>query len=144
MVGTYSRPGRFPEYHGEGQPPGRLPAYQEGHQLELAWLLPDEVAGAWKRFRPSTKGAVPVPSWIRRPIADLNDFMLDGRLHVAVLGIRGHLVAVTGVDPEPKNFTSWGACRYTTVFVETSEARKRLTPKYANLKPTAWDRVAAE
>jgi hypothetical protein len=144
MVGSNNRAGQFFNYHGHGQPPGRMPAYQEGEKLELAWSYPDEVAAVWKRYRPSIKGAIPIPSWIRSPLDGLNDFVLDGRLHVAVLGVRGHLVAVTGVDPEPEKFTSWGTCRYTTVFIETFEARTRLTPKYATLKPTVWDRVASD
>lgn len=144
MVESRHRPGQYSTRHGIGQPVGRWPAYQEGEQLDLAWYYPDEISGTWKRYRPSIKGAVPVPVWIRKPVNDLNDYMLDGRLHVAVLGIRGHLVAVAGVDPEPKNFESWGTCRYTTVFIETSEAAARLTPKYAQVKPTAWDKIAGE
>ncbi len=137
--------------HGDGQPPGKLPAYQEGDRLSLAWLYPDELVGAWVRYRPSRKGAVPVPKWVHEPINEMNDFLLIDYplagmdpLHMSILGIRGHLIALTGMDPVPEKFDNWGVVRYTTIFVETSEARTRLTPKYVKLRPNAWDRVVAD
>lgn len=176
MTRTWSRGGRAfggqAYHHGIGQPRGRLPAFQEGRQLNLAWLYPDELAGAWVRYRPTNVGAVPVPPWVSKPIGDMNDFLLDsytqpkcescyfhahtscgraGRgwgqtepLQVFVAGIRGHLVALAGMDPEPEKFTSWGEVRYTTLFIETSEAKTRLKPKFAKILPTAWDRVSAD
>jgi hypothetical protein len=162
--------GHSPIHHGIGQPPGRLPAFQEGKQLSLAWLHPDELAGAWVRYRPTRVGAIPLPPWVKKPIGDMNDFLLDehvqpqcytcaGRpretcghggwgqppaLQVFVAGVRGHLIALAGMDPEPEKFTSWGEVRYTTLFIETSEARTRLRPKFAKIRPTAWDRVSGD
>jgi hypothetical protein len=133
------RAGRFPKRHGLGQPVGRLPLFQEGKQLHMAWLLPEELRAIWRNCRPSRKGYVPVQPWMRKPY--MNEFMFDGSFHVCILGIRGHLVACTGMDPEPKNFTNFGDVQYTTFFLETREARERLRPKYSSIHPTAWDRI---
>ena len=85
-----------------------------------------------------------MPSWVKKPLGEMNDFMLDDRLHVSVLGVRGHVVALTGVDPEPDPFDGWGTCMYTTLFIETTEARTRLKPKFVKLRPTAWERLDVE
>ena len=146
MQSTYhpDHNGKFPKRHGRGQPVGRWPAFQEGKSLYLAWLLPEEIRGAWRPCRPSKKGAVPLHPWIIKPIMDMNDFLFDGKLHVAVIGIRGHLVACTGMDPEPEKWTGFGDCRWTTFFLETREARERLRPKFATPRITAWDRIGED
>jgi len=115
--------------------------------MHLAWLFPEELVAVWKRYRPSSKGAVPLQPWILKPISDMNDFLYNDEAgliyHVSILDIRGNVVGITGMDPVVEKFTSWAECRYTTLFLSTSEARKRLRPKYATLKPSAWDRVVA-
>jgi hypothetical protein len=139
-----SNPGRYRKRHGPGQPYGRVPAFQEGAQLSLAWLLPEEIMGAWRRYRPSGRDAVPVPPWVTKPPDGFNDFMLDDQFWVGVLAVRGHLVALIGLDPPDQPFTHWGTAAYTTVFIETDEVRARLRPKFSKLPVTAWDHVTRD
>jgi len=142
-----SNPGHYRPRHGPNQPIGRVPAFQEGHQLGLAWLLPEEIKAAWRRYRPSRRGVradIPVPPWVVKPIGDFNDFVLDDHFWVSVIGVRGYLVALTGVDPTTQPFTHWGSAISTTFFIEKSEVRDRLRPKYAKLPVTVWDHVTKD
>lgn len=115
--------------------------------MHLAWLFPEELSAVWRRYRPSAKGAIPLQPWITKPINDMNDFLYNDEAgliyHVSVIGVRGNVVAITGMDPIIEKFTTWAECRYTTLFLTTSEARIRLRPKYVSLRPSAWDRIEA-
>jgi len=132
-------------YHGEGQPPGRLPAYQEGAGLYLAWLLPDELRATWKRYRPA-KRVIPPPSWVTTPLGEINEFVLDGKTFVGVQGIRGNIICLTGVceEKEGETWRGWGQSRFTTLFIETGEAKARLAPRYAKIRETSWDKLVGD
>ena len=131
--------------HGEGQPPGRLPAYQEGEGLYLAWLLPEELRAVWKHYRP-TKRVIPPPSWVTKPLGEINEFVLDCKTQVSVLGIRGNLICLSGVceEKEGEHWRGWGQSRWNTVFIETGEAKARLVPKYAKVGENAWDKLVGD
>ena len=138
--------GRFRKLsHGDGQPPGRLPAYQEGTGLYLAWLLPEELAAVWKRYRPARR-VIPPPPWVKRPLGDINEFVLDGHLGVSVIGIRGDTICLSGLyeEKEGENWRGWGQSRFNTVFIETGEAKQRLVPKYAKVRETSWDKLVGD
>jgi hypothetical protein len=95
-----------------------------------------------------------VPPWVSKPINDINEFVLDGdtdhALQCSVIGIRGRVMALAGMVEHKTGanrqgfYFSWASARYTTVFILTGEARSRLRPRYAKLRPTAWDKIAGD
>ena len=125
--------GRFSTKHGLGRTPDLFPVYVEGYQLFLRWLTLDELRASHKPYRPSVCGRTPLPPWVTKPA--FNDFTLDGGLSVSIQGIRGHLIALVGLDPVEQSFTDWGTVRYTLQFIETSEARTRLKPMFVKIPP---------
>jgi hypothetical protein len=131
------------QHRGFGQPAGRIPGFEEGGPSPLRWVDPATFRDRWRAYRPRADVRCPPPVWVTKPIDGLNDFILDGRLWLSVLGIRGNVIALTGTEDTEKNFPGWGRCNYTTKFIHTWEARTRLRPRYATIRPTAWDILRA-
>ena len=79
-------------------------------------------------------------------LGEINEFVLDGKTHVSVLGIRGNVVCLTGVceEKEGENWRGWGQSRWNTVFIETGEAKARLVPRYAKIQETSWDKLVGD
>lgn len=125
--------------HGCGRTEGMVPFYAEGESLYMRWLTREELLAGHRRYRPARKNRIPAPPWVYPKSGQINEFLLDTRFQCSILGVRGSLIALAGMDPPEQALYDWGTVRYTTRFIQTGPELQRLQHRFNPRQLTSWD-----